>query len=416
MIFPYLQLLCNLISFFVFFQADFLFRLLMMFPLQDFLLLLQFFPLFLQGIPAEFHLFLQLFQSHLFIPDPFPAILDLFLPALFSIRSLLILCLEFLQLAVCILEFRIQKRIALRFFQLFLCRKSLRILCCPALFFLCLTLQLFLPLQYSLFSLHFLLLVQVAQSLFCQHILVVTGIFIADDLHIIEGAVEHLQTILDLIHLFHRIYHRAQILIRQSLEGIIQNIIYFGRFKLFGKLGGPHLHQQFDELFILFFLTETKNILVDMLLVFRRTVCEKIIFSQFCLHLPLIPGNFVGSYFLIQPQIISHSAPVQNDKAPKIHRFPAFSFLSDSNGAILSGVLFPKFQEQITGRLLLALFSQKIVFHPAVTGTKRIQSAGSTVSVQYKRNKALCRDGFSGAVLSAQKQFPILEFKVLFVI
>lgn len=35
---------------------------------------------------------------------------------------------------------------------------------------------------------------------FCQHILVITGIFIADDLHIIEGAVEHLQTILDLIH------------------------------------------------------------------------------------------------------------------------------------------------------------------------------------------------------------------------
>ena len=85
-------MLCNLISFFVFFQADFLFRLLMMLPLQDFLLFLQFFPLFLQGIPAEFHLFLQFFQSHLFIPDPLLAILALFLPAVFSIRSLLILC------------------------------------------------------------------------------------------------------------------------------------------------------------------------------------------------------------------------------------------------------------------------------------------------------------------------------------
>ena len=246
--------------------------------------------------------------------------------------------------------------------------------------------------------------------------MVISGIFVADDLHIIEGAVEHLQAVLDLVHFFHGIYHGPQLFVRQSLQGIIQNIIHFGRFKLFGKLGSAHLHQQFDELLILFFFSETENILVDMLFVFRRTVCEKIVLPQFRLHLPLIPGNFIRSHFLIQPQIISYSASVQNHEAPEIHRFPTFCLLTDSYGTIFSGILFPKFQKQIAGRLLLALFSQKIVFHPAVTGTKRIQSAGSTVSIQYKRDKTLCRNRFSGSILSSEKEFSILEFKVLFII
>ena len=137
-----------------------------------------------------------------------------------------------------------------------------------------------------------------------------------------------------------------------------------------------------------------------MLFVFRRTVCEKIVLPQFRLHLPLIPGNFIRSHFLIQPQIISYSASVQNHEAPEIHRFPTFCLLTDSYGTIFSGILFPK---QIAGRLLLALFSQKIIFHPAVTGAKRIQAARCTVSIQYKRDKTLCRNGFSRTVLSTQK-------------
>ena len=265
----------------------------MMFPLQDLLLFFQVFPFFLQGIPAKLQLLLQLFQSRLRSPDPLLIFLDLFLPALFSFRSLPVFCLEFLQLPVCIFEFRIQKRIALRFFQLFLCCKSLCILFCPELFFLCLTLQLFLSVQYCLFFLHLLLPVQVVQSLLRQHVLVITGIFITNDLHIIKGTIEHFQTVLYLIHLFHGIYHGTQILIRQSLQRIIQNVIHFGGFKLLGKFGGTHLHKQFDKLLILLLLTEAEDILVDMLLVFRRTVCKKIVFAQLRFHLPLIQGNFV---------------------------------------------------------------------------------------------------------------------------
>ena len=63
-----------------------------------------------------------------------------------------------------------------------------------------------------------------------------------------------------------------------------------------------------------------------------------------------------------------------------------------------------------------AFLSQKIVFHPPVAGAKWIQSAWRTVAIQHEGNKALGRDGFTGTILSPEKQFSILKLKIFFII
>ena len=136
---------------------------------------------------------------------------------------------------------------------------------------------------------------------------------------------------------------------------------------------------------------------------------KQIVFSQLLFHLLFRVRNLRISHFPVQVKIKSDSPPIQDDKSPKAHRFPPLRLLSDSNRPIAVPLL--KLQVQIAGGLLLLPIVQKIIFHSPVIGAKRIQPAGRSVPVQYKRNKTLRCDRFSGTILSAEKQFPVCKRK-----
>ena len=153
-----------------------------------------------------------------------------------------------------------------------------------------------------------------------------------------------------------------------------------------------------------------------MLFILALAVCEKIVLPQLRLHLPFIIRDSGGSDFLIQPEIMTDSSPVQENKAPEVHRFSPLCPLPDTDRAVFSGFLFFKLKEKITCGFLLPLLTKEIIFHSPVTGSEGIQTAGGTVSVQHKRNKALCGNGFSGSVLAAQEKLSVRKFKILFII
>ncbi len=120
---------------------------------------------------------------------------------------------------------------------------------------------------------------------------------------------------------------------------------------------------------------------------------KQIIFSQYLFHLLLRIRDLCISHFPVQIKIISDSPPIQYHKPPEAHSFPLLSLLADSNCPITVPLL--KLQVQIAGGFLLLPVIQKIVFHSSVIGAKRVQPAGSPVTIQYKRNKTLCCDRFS---------------------
>ena len=264
--------------------------------------------------------------------------------------------------------------------------------------------------------LHFLLFPKVSLRFFRKHVLIIASIFISDNFHISKSTFQHIQTVLNLIHFFHGVNHGTQVLIREGLQGIVQNIIHLCGLEFLGKLRGTNLHEQPDKLLILLRFPESENILIDMFFILALAVCEKICLAQFRLHLPFVKGNSGGAHFLIQPEVIADPLPVQNNKAPEIHGFPALCPLPDSYGTVFSGLLFFEFQEKISGCLILSFFAQKIIFHPSVAGAKGIQTAWGTVTIQHKRNKTLRGDGFSGTILPAKEKLPILKFKIFFVI
>ena len=166
----------------------------------------------------------------------------------------------------------------------------------------------------------------------------------------------------------------------------------------------------------MFHFPKAENGLVNLLFIFTLAVCEKVFFSQRTSHFPFIIRNSGTAYFLVKPNIMADPPTIQNDKPPEIHGFAALRFLSDTDGPIFFCIFFFKLQKQIAGRLVSAFLSQKIVFHPPVAGAKWIQSAWRTVAIQHEGNKALGRDGFTGTILSPEKQFSILKLKIFFII
>ena len=258
-------------------------RIRMSFPLQHLLLLLKLRPFLLLLFLSSGKLILKL----LFLPlrgKNFPVvILCLFLPLALSFFGLLPLPSSRLQPGIHILQLIIQQAVPFRAGHPFPLPARIQplsvfplllpdLLRCGKLF-----LQLILRLFHIRFS------GKIGLRFFGQHELIITRVLRPYDPHIPKGPFQSVQAFLNLIHLFHGVHHGAQILIRQRLQGIVQNLIHLRWFEFLRKLRRAHLHQKPDELLILLQLPKAENVLIHQLLVFARTVREWIFLSE---HLP----------------------------------------------------------------------------------------------------------------------------------
>ncbi len=224
-IFQHVQVFHNFISLVTFLCCHHPHRLLMLIPLQDFLLLLQLLLLFQQFLLPLFQTVLKVFQLLLTLPDPLFAFLDFIVPPVFVLQCLIFFLPCGLQLAVHFLQIGIQQSVALGLCQLLFLCQFLQALLSGLPVKLYLTLLLFLCIKPVLYSLHFLLFRKISLGFFRKHILIIACILIPYDLHIGKGTFQHIQTVLNFIHFFHGINHGTQILVRQCLQRIVEDFI-----------------------------------------------------------------------------------------------------------------------------------------------------------------------------------------------
>ena len=283
----------------------------MLLPLQNFLLLQKLLLLFLQLLTLLLQTIFYLPQLLLRFPDPLFVLLNLRLPPCFFLGCLVPLCFRIIQLPVYFFQIQIQKSVSLCFRKLFSLFQRVQPVGAFFLALFCFFYFLLLLFQLLLHAGNFLSFRHICLRLFCKHVLIVPCILIPNNLHVIKCTVQHFQAVLNLIHFFHGIDHRTQILIRQCLQRIIQNLIYLCRFEFLGKLRRPHLYQQPDKLFVLLCLAESENMLVYQLFILALAVSKEIFLSKYRFHFALIKRNPAGADFFVQMQICSDPASVQ---------------------------------------------------------------------------------------------------------
>ncbi len=85
--------------------------------------------------------------------------------------------------------------------------------------------------------------IQIGLALAAQNVLVIPVIFGPDDSGALHGRLVAVERVLQIVHLLHGADHGGQIVVRQHLEGQIQELLYLCWTEILGQLGHPHHNQ-----------------------------------------------------------------------------------------------------------------------------------------------------------------------------
>ena len=260
---------------------------------------------------------------------------------------------------------------------------------------------------------------QIFPALASQDVLVVAGVLVPDDsgvLHSLPAAVEHT---LQRIHTLHGAGHCGQVLVGQHTQRIVEDFFQRrGPEVVFGQLGLAHFQQHLDQLLILPGIPEPEDPAVDKGFIHLSVIRPICVVGQQILHLLPAQRDHLPASLFIEPNAIgANSPPIAEAEAPLVDSAPAFCPHPDSDGEIFLQVLLFELQVQIPGLLFgVLIVPQQIEIHFFCGRAEGVQTFWTPVAVQDKGDEALCGDGFSGPVISAQEDTPVFQQKFLLIV